>query len=477
MQLLDESSKSRKIELTFIKLALIFGILFVFLTPPMQSPDEDSHYRKSVSIAFGYLLPQGTTGSATMKIPKAALDFASAYNGLIGNMDQKYTFSQMVFSNWLPADWSQVVDVPYSTAESCFILHLPQAAGMVIGRLLSFVLGKNSFTPITAMYMGRLGNLLFYIFLITLAIKLSPVYKRLIFAAGLLPTMLFLASTESYDVFAYGGVTLLIAYILNLWHNKKIANISYKEHLILAFIALLIVLGKFVYIPAILLALFIPSSKYRSLKNKILCNVLTGGVILALYLLFKTVNGIYLNAAAGGASQSSQQVAFILANPFQFIWIVLRTIKNMAFLYLKNGLATLGAIDTNFPSIIVIFVIFYLLFMILADGLHSVNNGIGYRLAILAMTLGIVGLIEAALYVSWTSLPQYGGVGAPIVDGVQGRYFLPLIPIFAQLFSFKPSGNKIREKLDNMAETIYVPCSKFFLAASGFILLLRYWVG
>ena len=37
----------------YVYIALIVGILFVFLTPPFQSPDEDSHFKRSYQIAKG----------------------------------------------------------------------------------------------------------------------------------------------------------------------------------------------------------------------------------------------------------------------------------------------------------------------------------------------------------------------------------------------------------------------------------------
>ena len=41
----------------YVYIALIVGILFVFLTPPFQSPDEDSHFKRSYQIAKGNIYP------------------------------------------------------------------------------------------------------------------------------------------------------------------------------------------------------------------------------------------------------------------------------------------------------------------------------------------------------------------------------------------------------------------------------------
>ena len=46
------------IEKKYLYIALIFGILFVFIVPPFQSPDEDSHFKKAYQVSKGKLYPE-----------------------------------------------------------------------------------------------------------------------------------------------------------------------------------------------------------------------------------------------------------------------------------------------------------------------------------------------------------------------------------------------------------------------------------
>lgn len=43
----------RKIENIFILFALLFGLLFVFVTPPFQSVDEQAHFFRAYGISSG----------------------------------------------------------------------------------------------------------------------------------------------------------------------------------------------------------------------------------------------------------------------------------------------------------------------------------------------------------------------------------------------------------------------------------------
>ena len=468
---------NKEIEKSFLVIALVFGLAFVFLIPPMQSPDEDSHYRKSVAISFGHLLAQGVHGSAVLQIPKGALDFVEAHRYLYGQMDQKYRYSQMIFANWLPADWGPTVDAQFSTSESHFILHLPQAAGMLCIRLLIRVtLGSAYYTPITAMYAGRLSNLIFYLMLLFYAIKLTPHFKHVFFIAGLLPTALYLAATESYDVFAFGGTLLLLAYIFYLIYDEHKKTIQYRDHLFLALISILLLVGKYIYFPVMILILFIPAAKYSSNKRKVTGILLTLTTAGVLFFLLNWINGILLKNASG-PSYSSQQIAYVLSHPFEYIMIILRTIRNNSLFYLKTGLATFGVLDTNFPVILCLGLILFLFLMIIIDSIQSVTVPIGQRIVAIFTLIGIIVLIETALYIGWTALPQFGGVGAPLVNGVQGRYFLPLIPLLCVILSARLKDYKIVARVSRFAYRHYPSVSVFFLVASVATIVMRYWIG
>ena len=68
------------------------------------------------------------------------------------------------------------------------------------------------------------------------------------------------------------------------------------------------------------------------------------------------------------------------------------------------------------------------------------------------------------------------GVGADTITGVQGRYFLPIIPLGMIIFSNSILAKKsiIKKLLNTILENSYL-ISFIMLAVSSITILLRYW--
>ena len=58
------------IEKKYIYISLVFGLLFVFIVPPFQSPDEDSHFKKAYQVSKGHLYPSIRKNVAGNYFPK-----------------------------------------------------------------------------------------------------------------------------------------------------------------------------------------------------------------------------------------------------------------------------------------------------------------------------------------------------------------------------------------------------------------------
>lgn len=63
--------------------------------------------------------------------------------------------------------------------------------------------------------LGRLVNLIVYVTTMTFAIRKIKKGKILLSVIGLLPTVMFLSSTISYDPFVLSFISLGMAYLLN----------------------------------------------------------------------------------------------------------------------------------------------------------------------------------------------------------------------------------------------------------------------
>ena len=91
----EKTTFVRAPETKFLKIGLVFGLLFVFIVPPFQVPDEFDHFFKAYLVSKGnFVTPVRENGSTYVKIPKALQDFSDAHEYLVGNMSAKYSYNQ-----------------------------------------------------------------------------------------------------------------------------------------------------------------------------------------------------------------------------------------------------------------------------------------------------------------------------------------------------------------------------------------------
>lgn len=116
---------------------------------------------------------------------------------------------------------------------------------------------------------------------------------------------------------------------------------------------------------------------------------------------------------------SSEQLKYIISSPLDFINVMINTLLNNGTDYIYQALgASLGLltikVDMGIPTMYLVMLIFS---VFLEKSNISLSN---WRKVILVLlVIGMVGLIEVAMYLGWT-VP-----GASTIEGIQGRYFLP----------------------------------------------------
>jgi len=269
---------------------------------------------------------------------------------------------------------------------------------------------------------------------------------------GLLPTSLFLANHYSYDPWLTSLTMLGFAVFLKVIHNNTPA--SNLEKIVLVLTPFLAVGPKAIYCLTILLPLLVPARLLGSKKDVILYRVLT--ISAFTFALFSFLIPFYLHGPGsgdwrGGAEvNSTDQIAYILANPLAYSWTLARYVtyylSPLNFAEVSVSFVYLGLIKYH------IFILLLIVICLVGDWLAVSNIRsqliIRNRILILAGVLITVALISTALYISFTA------VQAKNIAGVQGRYLIPLLS-FA-LISIIPSvrfsyaTNPIQDKISQI---------------------------
>ena len=162
--------------------------------------------------------------------------------------------------------------------------------------------------------------------------------------------------------------------------------------------------------------------------------------VIILSLSWLKISSSYLTSFKG-KSDSGLQLKFILTNPIRYLLIIFHTIEMFFFSYLEEMVGiSLGTLNVRNSSIFVFF-----LLIVLGIFLFKPQNGkkkvlnIKESIFTFCMIIGTIFLTFTSLYMQWTTpYKEY-------VDGIQGRYFLPLLLPLGLLFMVK--DKKINKKI------------------------------
>lgn len=418
----NKNSKIAKwpMEKWFLLIGGILGLLFILVLPVGQSPDDIMHFRRAYGISEGVLIPNainenGEVGSAVPIDAEEVLESfpeAGHYGEVAGELVSGTTEkTEQSYNN---------------TALYNFVCYLPQSLAMMIGKLFGM-------STAGLAYLARFFNFALWIVLVFFAIKLMPKFKKIVLFIALLPITLQEATSLAPDALAIGLSFFMISYVTYLAYGRK-KELNRKELALLYGLAGVIGFCKIVYLPLVLLYLIIPDERFGAKKNKWVHLGIIASVVVILNLMWLMVSSGYLVEFNPGVN-SKEQLMWVLSHPFNYLVVILRTVVANMELWMSSMLGMhLGSFVFNLPNILFLtsFALFVLLF---AQRDETLNLKKFDRIVFLLTFLLIVLLIFTSLYIQWTA------VGALIIDGIQGRYFLPIL-LLVPLFCCRAKNNK-----------------------------------
>lgn len=376
------------------------------------------------------------------------------------NSNGIYSENQLNHNEDIPSEYIQKL-----SAEGIQMFgYLPQAFFLMLAKMLHL--------PFALVYLaGRMGNLVIYCLIMYFAIKKIPIGKGILTGISLLPTLMFLTGVYAYDITVYALISLSISYLLDEFLNpdRKIKYTSF------AVICLSMVLGcasKAVYIPLILITLFLPGNKFRSVKERNICKGIVIFSFLAMMSTFvlPTVlkDNIEGDVRGIGKTSVSEQLHLIFSHPLTYAKVLLNSIKINANSYIfgSDTLSNMGHFGiAPFPN----FTIIYAVFLMLTDlPKNSKQRLSGKTKTVIAVMIFVtLCLIWTALYLDFT------GVGEPGIYGVQGRYYLPFLPLLYLVIQTYKVESHISERVYNR---LVLGTSSFVTMASIYTILITKYV-
>lgn len=400
--------KSMKIkkEKIFLILGICLGIVMVFINVPLARYDEHAHFWRAYELSCGIIK------SGTQKLPNNIFNIVIDDNGVY-HIEDRTSYNYMREISKLDLNES---DKSFQTVGATATLspfsYIPQTIGCMIGNLLNL-------KPILIVYLARLSNLLFYIGIIYLSIKIMPKekWKEVIMLIALFPMTLNLAASISPDVTIISLSILLVSYILNLKFNKE--KVKIIDCIILLILNLIVSMSKIVYLPMTLLYFLIPKEKFKNKKQRIL-------LLFISILLFASIYFVWQSIATGAVTiirtSTTEQIYFTLSSITRDMYTGINTIYKYSTDYY---LTMIGGWNTQ-PIIAIIFSIILFITTLGKNNNETEQQDViklekKDKILISIPILISVLLIFVGLYIPWTR------ACFTYVEGVQGRYFLPIL--------------------------------------------------
>lgn len=424
----------KKPELAFVLLALIFGLIYIFKLAPLRGTDEFTHFARVYQVSDGTLWEQKIPGNKyggelPVNVNSMINDFrVLTYSNFTGNYTAKKQHLISKYSHISnPGSYSQQADFTSS------YLYPPWA---YLEDLVGIFIAKVAHLPLVwYVYLARISSLLFWILAVWLAIRLIPAGKWFLVALALVPTSLTQAATVSGD-----GLLISLSWLtfaLTIAVLAKKVKLDFKTQIFLVVLAVSMCILKNGYYLIGLFPLVIPASYFKDKKSAYRWRTVTLVLTVSASLIFiwlglKNVGNaptiIYPNLNVNAHAQLSYIAHHLLVYIYRmFAWLGTR---GYDIIYLGIvGVITNRVIVLPIAIILLIYFGLIMSYLRIEPQSELQKQATKLRLAAAIVVLGTYCLIITAFYLNAS------GVGAHSVNGVWGRYFLPVIP-FLTIFAY-----------------------------------------
>ena len=440
-------------EKIFLLLSIVLGGLYLFFLPSQLVPDSANHYVRSYMITKGFLLlPNG--GQVT--IPTNLLPFRN----------YSYTWYSLLHNfgnsiNWNSTESYDAVNMAlYSPINYIF-----QSCGIGLAEVFS---NNTHVLQLT----GELANYAGCTLIIYEAIRKMPYGKITIAALSLLPMAMQERMSLSADALAYASVVAITAFVV--YERQSNGIMRRKDYAVMYSLIILLASCKIIYFTAGFLVLMIPTEKFGDRIKCTFHKIMSVGTLFVFSLGWLLIAASrYLGNTRGG-STSDVKMDIIFHQPVRYVYIVNKMILENGAEYLFEMIGSkLGPTSITVSDLVILAALIVLITVILCEKSDSCMRDRRVGLFLFGISMMTILLVMTSLYVQWTS-PEAATYS---IEGIQGRYFLPIMPVFLMaLLIRKSSGtDEYSERTRHYSELVSIAGIFFAMYGVNLLSLVYCW--
>ena len=460
---MSESEKRRlSAPVIAFSLSLLLSAISAAVTPPFQTPDEPAHFVRAFAVSRGELVAVTRGGGGGSLVPRDAALLISEWMYLPPGGRVRETYTREHFRRSLELEPArELTFVPLASGRLPSRIngngasYVPHAHA--VPALATSVFRAAGAPAIVTFYGMRLANALVSSLLIALAVATAPSYRWSLTMVALLPMAISLRGSVNPDAMILAAALVAAALV---W---RMAVDGYTHRMLFGLLAAsaFMISLKPPYLVVSAAFFLLPRGRFPSLRTHV-----TSAITLAIIVSGSTYAFLAWSAARVAAPASPVVVRAgwrtVAADPLPFLRDMGYSLSSHGIQFLGEITGKLGWLNVQMPpgTMPALFVV--LLFVSLLHSGRRLPSLLRYGSVVLA--IGGVFLICLALY-------AHAPISRRGVDGVQGRYFLPLLPLLFPLLRIErlmPAQDEVLARRFVVAAALVSNTVAFVVVARAF---------